>query len=275
MSSGCCDIELEGNTKIGGAIDPDYAQIEVVVVPEGGNHRSKLTLGNSGNSSSLTGSWDTDDTDGSVAAHEAGYAMGIDDEYEDNAEGYSEATGDAIGEGSGAGAQPSIMAQTWDDDEGDAPSSKVRHVDSIMNAHDVECPDECLLNWTERQPAPTLVPPITPTPTPTPTPPPPPTETPTPTPTATPEPTVSAVVTVTVLFYDGRQFPLDQFNLAGSDACEFSHYHPKGGSAYSLDITLYMDPDQPECGFGPEGEIPTGSVTVAKAVYDAYLEAVQ
>ncbi len=197
LSRNCCDVVLTINTKLGGAVDPIYAQINVVHVPPGGQHRSNMTLGSSGVKDDIVGDWDDLDS-GEAIAHEVGHAMGQDDEYQDAPGGGVEPTGDAVGEANQAGVEPSIMAQTWNNRNGDRPGAKIRHIENIMEAYGASCPAECVAAWTARNQTPTTgVQVATPSPTPSPTPTPgvtvtaTPTRapTPTPTPTLTPRPT--------------------------------------------------------------------------------------
>ena len=150
FSKNGCTFRIKVNTKVGGLEDPDYAQIEVADNPAAGTHRANMTLGNSGRASDIRGQIANTD-DPAVMAHEVGHALGCDDEYKDNAEGYSEPVGDAVGEGDGAGAQPSIMAQTWKDGEGDLPAAKTRHIDAFFKAYGVVCNEDCSLTFAERR----------------------------------------------------------------------------------------------------------------------------
>lgn len=173
-STKCCTTSVTVNTKVGGDTDPEYGQVTVLQMPQpGARHTSNMTLGGTvgegGGVNDIVGEWDSNDT-GAVAAHEAGHGLGVKDEY--GADGNP--TGDAVGESAGEGV-PSIMAQTWKDDEGQKPEAKPRQVDQILAHHGITCPDEC-----EPRCAPT------PTPAATSTPPPPPLP-PTPTPTSTPQ----------------------------------------------------------------------------------------
>jgi hypothetical protein len=172
MSKDCCDIVLTINTKLGGPVDPMYAQINVSHVPPGGKHRANNTLGHSGVKDDIQGEWADTDTDGMVAAHELGHAMGQDDEYADDASGASQPTGDAATEADQQGVEPSIMSQTWKNRFGDKPSAKVRHVDNIIKAYGLTCPKDCMEKWTPlpTQPAGAVPPTATrPAPTATPT----------------------------------------------------------------------------------------------------------
>ena len=201
ISRRCCEIDVTVNTKVGGSADANYAQIIVIKVRPHMQVRENMTLGGSSVSWNISGRF-YDTTDGLTAAHEAGHAMGVDDEYTDDPDGGgSIPTGFAVGEGSAVGAGPSIMAQVWNDAQGDAPDAKIRHADSILTAYGLVCPEECLRNWTARTPTPTPTntppPPPTPTNTPTPTPTSVPPATPTPTPTNTPTPTPTDVPTST------------------------------------------------------------------------------
>ena len=202
QSNKCCSLHVTVNTKVGGAEDPDYAQIDVLHVPPGGRHRSDMSLGSSAESGNLSGTWDDTDTTGVVASHEAGHAMGQDDDYTDNAAGVSVPNPEAKGE-LDAGA-PDIMAQTWPDSLGNRPTGKTRHATTIMQKYGAECPEDCMLSWTP-VPRPTLIPSPTPRPTDTPTPSPTPvptatataspTPSPSPSPTATPTPSVPTAKT--------------------------------------------------------------------------------
>jgi uncharacterized membrane protein YgcG len=141
----CCTLRVVVNTKLAGAVDPKYAQVDVVHVPPGGNHRSEMTLGGSALQDDISGSWDDTDTDGSVAAHECGHAMGIDDEYVDTDHG-SVPAGPAVGE-----PIPSIMAQTWSNPEGIAPVGKERHAITIAMKYGAMCPESCIDTWEARR----------------------------------------------------------------------------------------------------------------------------
>lgn len=138
-SSFCCETAVTVNTKVGGATDPNYAQITVIQVRPGGYHRSFVRRGPAagGATSDTTGEWASNMSE-SAAAHEAGHTMGIPDEYRDNAAGYSEPTAEAANDAVGPGL-PSIMAQTWPDSEGDPPEGKARHIDAMLDTFGVSC----------------------------------------------------------------------------------------------------------------------------------------
>jgi len=147
-STYCCETDLTVNTKVGGPVDPNYAQITVVQVPPGGYHRSSNSLGGTvagGTSNDVEGTWASNDS-GTVAAHETGHAMGVDDEYTSDANGDSVPSGEAVGESDGRGI-PGIMAQTWNDAEGQAPEAKARHIDSILKFYGVQCVCCGLIEW--------------------------------------------------------------------------------------------------------------------------------
>lgn len=146
-SSFCCEVALTVNTKVGGAADPNFTQITVVQVPPGGYHRSYMYMGtvSNGTSNDVEGSWASNDS-GPVAAHEAGHAMGVDDEYRDRPDGSSEPTGEAANDSRGDG-KPSTMAQTWPDAEGDAPEAKARHIDSILKYFGERCLCCAVIEW--------------------------------------------------------------------------------------------------------------------------------
>ena len=151
-STYCCETALTVNTKVGGAVDPNFAQITVIQVPPGGYHRSSNSLGGTvagGTSNDVTGTWASNDS-GTVAAHETGHAMGVDDEYTSDANGYSVPSGEAVGESDGRGI-PGIMAQTWNDAEGQAPEAKPRHIDSILKFYGVQCVCCGLIEWDANQ----------------------------------------------------------------------------------------------------------------------------
>ncbi len=138
----CCATSITVNTKIGGAPEEDYAQVDVMQMEHAGaRHTSKTTLGGmvmeGGGVNNIGGWWDSNDTP-AVAAHEIGHAMGVEDEY--GADG--KPTGEAVGESEGPGV-PSIMAQTWKDKEGHDPEAKARHIDQILAHHGIKCPEEC------------------------------------------------------------------------------------------------------------------------------------
>jgi uncharacterized membrane protein YgcG len=140
----CCQLRVKVNTKLGGAVDPTYAQIDVVHMVPGAQHRSNMTLGSAALKDSIVGSWDDSDTTGSVAAHECGHAMGVDDEYMDTPMG-SVPAGPAVGE-----PDPSIMAQTWANPEGIAPVGKDRHAIRIAQQYGAMCPESCIESWAAR-----------------------------------------------------------------------------------------------------------------------------
>lgn len=151
-STYCCETALTVNTKVGGAVDPNFAQINVIQVPPGGYYRSSNSFGGSvagGTSNDVTGTWASNASDG-VAAHEAGHAMGVDDEYTSDANGDSVPSGEAVGESDGRGI-PGIMAQTWDDAEGQAPEAKKRHIDSILKFYGVTCVCCGVIEWDANQ----------------------------------------------------------------------------------------------------------------------------
>lgn len=151
-STYCCETALTVNTKVGGAVDPNFAQITVIQVPPGGYHRSTNSLGGTvagGTSNDVTGTWASNDS-GTVAAHETGHAMGVDDEYTSDADGYSVPSGEAVGESDGTGI-PGIMAQTWNDAENQAPEAKPRHIDSILKFYGIECVCCGLVEWDASQ----------------------------------------------------------------------------------------------------------------------------
>jgi hypothetical protein len=178
LSTNLCVIQLTVNTKVGGDPDPNYAQITVVDVPPGGRHRSNMTLGHSGVANDLVGEWDNADS-GAHVAHELGHALGVDDEYKDNGNGGSEPVGEAATEHVGRGKTPSIMAQTWNDRDGDAPSAKPRHIDAILKAYGINCDETCtalfgsetskLIDIFFSSPTPAPTPTFTPIPVPVPT----------------------------------------------------------------------------------------------------------
>jgi hypothetical protein len=148
QSTYCCETALTVNTKVGGATAPDYAQVTVIQVPPGGYHQSENSLGGTvanGTSNDVWGTWASNDN-GKVAAHETGHAMGIDDEYTPDADGYAVPSGEAVGEADGAGI-PGIMAQTWEDAENQAPEAKPRHIDSILKFYGIECVCCGLVEW--------------------------------------------------------------------------------------------------------------------------------
>jgi hypothetical protein len=143
-----CETSLTVNTLVGGAPDPNYAQINVVLVPPGGYHPSENSLGGTvsdGTANDVFGNWASNDGP-AVAAHEAGHAMGVDDEYVTDADGYAVPAGEAVGEADGAGV-PGIMAQTWEDDENQVPEAKPRHIDSILQFYEIECVCCGLVEW--------------------------------------------------------------------------------------------------------------------------------
>ncbi|MEW6716094.1 MAG: HEAT repeat domain-containing protein [Chloroflexota bacterium] len=140
-SSKCCVTSVTVNTKVGGEVDPEYGQVQVLKMPQpGARHTSNMTLGGTvgegGVANNIIGEWDDNDT-GAVAAHEVGHGLGVRDEYDNNGP-----TGEAEGESEGEGV-PSIMAQTWNDEEGQAPEAKARHIDANLAFRGLECPDDC------------------------------------------------------------------------------------------------------------------------------------
>ena len=207
LSTGCCDLKLRWKIKLHGSLNPDYVDIWVHKLPPGGYHRNFVQRGsgtlysNTGvrsEFSNLTLDW--------TAAHEIGHILGVDDEYRDvldpaTGESSSQPIGNAATEFRGPGNTPSLMAQVWTDDEGNEPTAKVRHIDTILEGWDIECPERCLSEWSARGPTPTprtrLLEPPTPTPTPTATPAPAQAPTPTAAPTLVPRPIPTPPATAT------------------------------------------------------------------------------
>jgi len=78
-------------------------------------------------------------------------------------------------------------------------------------------------------------------------------------------------VEVSVLILGGKQYPIEQFIAAPSDACDADHYHSAShGPVYSLEGGSITDPNPPACGFGKVRDVQDKNVFVKQSILDAY-----
>ena len=161
LSSYGCSIDLVVNTKVDQSAspteDPNYAQIKIIDLPPG--YRGHIAeMGGTGGKlvrNEITGTWDYR-TNGLLAAHEIGHALGNEDEYEfvkkdgqptditPNRGLSAEIQADVVGPGDKS---PSIMYLVDTDKEGDSSQARVRHVDQILKAYKVSCICNGMVEW--------------------------------------------------------------------------------------------------------------------------------
>lgn len=75
-------------------------------------------------------------------------------------------------------------------------------------------------------------------------------------------PVTEGFVRVKVLVFGGEHYPLVQFHVAGSDACDADHYH--AGVAGSFEGSSTSDPNPTACGFGRVSEVEVIEVDVSQ-----------
>ena len=75
------------------------------------------------------------------------------------------------------------------------------------------------------------------------------------------------------VFKEGDEcYPDFQFRVAGADACTQDHYHAASeNTVYSLAGVPWVDPNRPECGYGPEGSLDSETVAVSETLLVQYL----